>query len=229
MNILGVIPARGGSKGVARKNIRPLNGKPLIAYTVEESCKSKYLTRVIVSTDDLDISDVARKCGADVPFIRPAELATDSAPAIDVVIHALLEVEKLNKQVKYEIIVLLQPTAPFRKAEDIDGAIDLLVNNKADSVISVVSVGGHHPARMKYLERNRLIDPPFCEAYENQPRQELKPMVIRNGAIYATKRETLLRRSFKGKVSMAWIMPPERSINIDSEYDFHLAEWLGSK
>lgn len=228
MRILGVIPARGGSKGVPHKNIRPLAGKPLIVHTIEAARASR-LSRVIVSTDDESIAEVARRAGALVPFVRPADLASDSAKSMDVAIHALKTMEA-EDAIQYDAVMLLQPTTPFRSVEDINNAIDKLSGNpEADSVISVVDVEGHHPARMKYIEDGRLVDPPFVEAYENQNRQELRPMFIRNGAVYLTRRETLLQRSYKGKVSLALIMPGELSINIDTLRDFDLAEWTYGK
>jgi CMP-N,N'-diacetyllegionaminic acid synthase len=227
MKVLGIIPARGGSKGVPGKNIRPLNGKPLIVYTIEAALASR-LTDVIVSTDDDAIANVAREAGANVPFRRPAELSGDSARSIPVAQHALKFMEEVNNTV-YDAIMLLQPTAPFRTVEDINRALDILEATGADSVISVQDVEAFHPARMKYLDGDKLIDPPFCEAYENQGRQELRPMYIRNGAIYLTRRDVLLGGSYKGDDCRALIMPPERSVNIDSIHDFEYAEWVHSK
>lgn len=228
MKILGIIPARGGSKGVPGKNIKMLAGKPLVVHTIESALASA-LSSVIVTTDDDAIARVAKHAGIQVPFVRPAELASDTAKSIDVAKHALLAMEKLDSTT-YDAIMLLQPTTPFRSTSDINGAINLLMNNPdSDSVISVVDVEAHHPARMKYLKKGVLVDPPFCEDYENQNRQELTPMYIRNGAIYLTKRNTLLTNSYKGKTCHALIMPPQRSINIDTIQDFEYAEWVHQK
>lgn len=228
MKILGIVPARGGSKGVPGKNIRPLAGKPLIVHTLEAAHASG-LAQVIVTTDDPSIAAVARAAGGSVPFVRPAELATDTAKSIDVALHALQAMEQ-REGMRYDAIMLLQPTTPFRTTGDIDQAISLLEHNpEADSVISVVDVEAFHPARMKYMEGDRLIDPPFCEAYENQNRQELRPMFIRNGAIYLTRRKTLLAKSYKGDVCMGLVMPNERSINIDTLHDFEYAAWMYQK
>lgn len=225
MKVLGIIPARGGSKGVPGKNIKHLAGKPLIAYSID-AAKDSGLSKLIVSTDDEQIADVARGLGADVPFLRPDFLASDTAKSLDVSRHALLTMER-SDNVQYDAIMLLQPTTPFRTTEDINQAIELLLANPdADSVISVVDVQGHHPARVKYLEEGILIDPPFCEAYENQNRQELRPMYIRNGAIYLTKRDTLLNNSYKGNKCLGLVMSRARSSNIDTLFDFKLAEWL---
>lgn len=227
MKILGIIPARGGSKGVPGKNIKPLNGKELIAYTIETALQSK-LDDVIVSTDDVNIKNVALKYGALVPFIRPAELASDKAASIPVAIHGLQEMEKLNNTT-YDAIMLLQPTTPFRSVDDINQSIETLIESGSDSVISVKDVQANHPARMKYLVGNQLMDPPFCEEYENQNRQELETYYIRNGAIYLTRRDVLLGGSYKGKDCRAHIMPDERSVNIDNLMDFEYAEWLISR
>lgn len=228
MRILGVIPARGGSKGIPRKNIQPLGGKPLLAWTIEAARSARGLTRTILSTDDPAIAEAGRSFGVDVPFLRPAELATDRALAIPVVQHALQAVEGEERGVPYDAVMMLQPTTPFRTPGDIDQAISLLETTGADSVISVTDVGGHLPQRMKYLEDGRLVDPPFNEDYENQPRQELRPMVIKNGAIYLTRRAILLGGSFTGADCRALVMPPERSVNIDSPIDFRFAEWLAT-
>lgn len=225
MKILGIIPARGGSKGVKRKNITLLGDKPLIAYTIDAALQSK-LDRVIVSTEDDEIATIASNYGGDVPFKRPMELATDSSNSIDVAIHGLKEMERLDQEI-YDAVMYLQPTTPFRTSTDINCSIDLLKNNsEADSVISVVDVKGSHPARMKYIENGYLIDPDFCEKVENQNRQELVPMFIRNGAIYLTKKETILDASFKGERSLAHKMSFYDSINIDSSEDFEFAQWI---
>lgn len=225
MNILGVIPARGGSKGVTGKNQKDLLGKPLIQYTIEVAVKSN-LSEVIVSTDDRNIASISADLGVNVPFIRPPELSSDTAQSIDVAIHALEFMQEKNVT-KYDAVMLLQPTTPFRSFEDINNAIELLNNSSdADSVISVVDVEGHHPARMKFIKDGILVDPPFCEKVENQNRQELDKMYIRNGAVYLTKSDVILNRSYKGRKCLALLMPNSRSINIDTETDFKLAEWI---
>jgi CMP-N,N'-diacetyllegionaminic acid synthase len=226
LKILGIIPARGGSKGIPSKNIKELDGMPLIAYTIKAALNSN-LTHVIVSTDSKSIADIAISYGANVPFLRPDNLATDTASSMPVAIHGLLEMEKLY-ECQYDAVMLLQPTTPFRTTEDINNAISLLIEKETDSVISVVDVGGTHPARMKYLKEGLLIDPPFCEKKENQNRQELEPMFIRNGAIYLSKRNVLLKGTYKGDSCAALIMPNNRSVNIDTIFDFEYAEWLKS-
>ena len=228
MKILGVIPARGGSKGVPRKNIKNLGNIPLIGHTIKAALESN-IFKLVVSTEDAEIAEISLKLGANVPFKRPIQFAQDNSSSIDVAINALLETEKIYNE-QYDAIMMLQPTTPFRNKIDINNSIDILLNNSdADSVISVVNVEGHHPARMKYINNNILIDPDFCEKQENQNRQELVPMYIRNGAIYLTKRNILLQNSLKGHKSYAYIMPLERSINIDNQNDFDYAKWLLQK
>lgn len=228
MRVLGVIPARGGSKGVPRKNIVELAGKPLLGWTIDAAHQSR-LMRTILTTDDEEIAQVGKQYGVDVPFLRPLGLATDSARAIPVLLHALAECEKTDG--RYDALMMLQPTSPMRLAVDIDAAMTLLHGDPdADAVISVTPVGGHHPARMKYIEGDVLIDPPFCEAYENQPRAELRPMVIRNGAIYLVRRDVLVeQQSLKGQCCLGMVIPERRSINIDTPFDLELAAWLMSK
>jgi nickel-dependent lactate racemase/CMP-N-acetylneuraminic acid synthetase len=226
--VLAVIPARGGSKSIPKKNIKDLLGRPLIAYSIIEALRAKSLSRVIVSSDDNDILEVAKKYGAETPFIRPKELATDDALAIDVMVHAIKACEEREDK-KYDYAVMLQPTTPMRNAEDIDDALEKLVNSKADSVISVVDVGAMHPYRMKKIVNDSLVDY-ADEGVENLPRQKLHPIYIRNGAIYAAKRDVIVEeRSFKGKNCLAYVMPEERSVNIDSNIDFVLAETLMQK
>ena len=224
MKVLGVVVARGGSKGIPRKNLKKINGKPLIQYSIEAAQGSKKLTDFIVSTDQYEISEFAKLHGAKVPFMRPNQLADDVISPLFAVLHAKDFMESQGNW--YDAIMMLQPTAPFRKSEDIDGAISLLESTQSESVISVVDVGSYHPARMKFLDGDRLVDPPFCETYENQRRQELTPMYIRNGAIYLTRKHILEGKTFKGKDSRAWVMPWQRSVNLDTNEDFLYAEWL---
>ena len=220
MRVLGIIPARGGSKAIPGKNLAPLGGVPLLGWTIAAALDSR-LAWTVLSTDDPAIADAGRAAGVDVPFVRPDGLATDSARSIDVAQHALDAVESHDGP--YDAVMLLQPTTPFRTAADIDAALDLLVASGADSVISVVDVGGHHPARMKHIVDGRLIEPSYAEEVENQPRQELAPLFIRNGAIYLTRCDVLRSGSFRGSDSRALVMPEERSVNIDVPLDLLLA------
>ncbi len=222
MRVLGVIPARGGSKGVPNKNTRDLCGQPLIGYTIKAANESR-LDRAVVSTDSPELAELARAAGGDVPFLRPPELATDEARPVFAMLHALDALSEAGDP-DYDAVMMLQPTTPMRTAADINEALDILRDTGADSVISVVDVGASHPARMKYIEEGRLIDPPFCEAHENQRRQELRPMYIRNGAVYLTRTSVLRQHSFKGDDCRALVMPESRSVNIDTLGDFAHAE-----
>lgn len=225
--VLAVIPARGGSKGVLRKNIRLVCGKPLIAYTIETALAVQYLFhRIIVSTDDEEIADVARRYGAEAPFTRPADLAGDGVPMLPVLQHAVRFVE-VQDQIRLDWVFLLQPTAPLRTAEDIEAAIKLAQTGSCDSVISVVQVFAVHPILMKRIENDQLL--PYCiEEKEGTARQDYQPPAyMRNGAIYLTRRDVLLgQNSIWGSVIRPYIMPPERSVSVDSELDLKLVQLL---
>jgi CMP-N-acetylneuraminic acid synthetase len=222
-NILGIIPARGGSKEIPKKNLYPLLGKPLISYTIEAAKRANLLTKYIVSTDSEEIAKVARTYGAEVPFIRPKELAEDTALAVDVVKHAIAKMESIDK-ISYSHIVLLQPTTPLRSASDINAAIDKLIATGCDTVISVIDVGACHPARMYKISNDRLAAI-MDEGVKMRPRQELSPVYIRSGDIYACKRDVLFKKnSLIGDDSRPLIIPTERSVNIDSFGDLVLAE-----
>ncbi len=226
MRVLGIVTARGGSKGVPGKNIRPLLGKPLLQYTAEAALGAKRLTRVILSTEDKEIADVGRQCGLEVPFMRPMELARDNTPHLPVLQDAVRRLEQAGES--YDAILTLQPTNPLRLPSDIDGAIELLEKTGADSVISFVAVGEKHPARMKFVDdQGRVIDPPFAEKMEGQRRQELPKLFLREGSIYLTRRDVLMKQhSLKGRDCRAWIMPEDRACNIDQPFDLFLAEQL---
>ncbi len=228
MEILAVIPARGGSKAVPKKNIRDLGGKPLIAHTIEQALQCRMLTDVVVSSDDEQIRDVSMALGARAPFVRPAELSTDTALALPTIQHAVVEMEKLDAKT-YDYVIMLQATSPFRKIEDIEKALTMMIESKADAVISVVNVEGWHPMKMKRFDGDKLVDyqrPPI----ENPPRQILPPVYMMNGAIFATKRDVMMNRNtFQGDYCVGYIMPRERSFDIDDEYDFLFAELLLSR
>jgi CMP-N-acetylneuraminic acid synthetase len=225
-NVLAVIPARAGSKGIKNKNIIPLNGQPLITYTINAALGSKLISDTIVSTNSERIKEISIKHGVSVPFMRPEYLSTDAANAIQTMQHAVKKMENINKNV-YDYVVMLQPTSPLRKSSDIDTCINKIINTGCDSVISVMDVEGYLPERMKYLLNDKLIDPFFCESYENQPRQEIRKMFIRNGAIYACKRDILMiENSFKGNDCRAYLMTKNDSVNIDTHDDLAYAQYL---
>jgi CMP-N,N'-diacetyllegionaminic acid synthase len=226
MRVVGIITARGGSKGIPGKNVRLLCGRPLLHYTAEAAMGSRLLSRTILSTDDETIAEVGRQCGLDVPFMRPSELARDDTPTIPVLQHAVRNLEEAGDY--FDAILTLQPTNPLRRPQDIDGAIELLEKTGADAVISFVEVGDKHPARMKFIsEEGRVIDPPFAEEFEGQPRQKLPKLYLREGSIYLTRRVTLMEQSsLKGRDCRAWIIPEERACNIDTPFDLFIAEQI---
>lgn len=224
LSVLGVVPARGGSKGVPRKNIRELGGKPLIAHTLEAAQKAECLSRVVVSTDCVEIANVCEQLGADVPFLRPSEMASDTARVQDAVLHLLDQLDEV-----YTHVLLLQPTAPFRRAEDIDDAIRLAQETDADSVVSFVREETRHPYYMYTMDEAGDVPrvTPMFDYAVGTPRQEFPPVVYRNGAIYLTRTGYLRReRSFVSPDVVPFIMPEERSVNIDTEEDLLYADYL---
>ncbi len=225
--ILGITLARGGSKSIYKKNIRELCGKPLIAYTINEALKSNFLTRYIISTDDPEIKKIAEGNGAEVPFLRPADLATDKASSMVALNHAIDYAEK-EEGIKYDYVIELMCTNPLKTVKDIDSCISKLVQTGADSVIAVHKLEDDQPIRIKKIIDYRIVD--FClpEPLDSR-RQDLKPdAYIRSGAIYALKRDELMIRNsrYGTKNSRPYILPPERAVNVDTEIDFIVAESL---
>ncbi len=226
-NILSVTLARGGSKSIPKKNVTPLLGVPLIAYTVVEAKRVSFEHEYIVSTDDEEIAECARGFGAEVPFLRPADLAGDQASSAAAVIHALEWMEN-DRGKKYDIVVELMCTNPMKTSKDIDAVVEKMIATGADSVIGVTRLWDHHPMRVKKIVDDRLVD--FCvyEKPENR-RQDLQPPAyIRNGAIYAVKRDVLLETGarYGTEHSRPHEMPAEASVNIDSPIDLLIAEML---
>lgn len=225
MKILGVIPARGGSKGVPRKNIKLLGGKPLIAYTIKEALKSK-LTRVIVSTEDKEIADIAKTYGADIPFMRPAALALDGSSTIEVVLHIIDELSKKNEF--YDAICILQPTTPFRTASDIETCIMKFITSKSDSLISVREVPTHFNPHWVFVEdENNLLKIATGEREIIKNRQELPKAYCRDGTIYLTWTKVIIeQKSLYGSRVSYWINPNKNYVNIDALSDWYKAERL---
>lgn len=218
--VVGVIPARGGSKGLLRKNIRPLAGMPLIAYTIRAALQSSLLDMVVVSTEDREIAEIAAAYGAKV-VQRPNSLATDTVQNTSVVRHAM---EELGGDVSH--VVLLQPTSPLRLASDIDACLSPLLAGNARSVMTVTPVE-HHPGKTLLLTSEGEATPFTCEAHMEARRQELPQVFRQNGAVYALACDDfLISNRFILFPSRAHVMPPERSVDIDSEFDLFLAEKL---
>lgn len=216
--VLAIITARGGSKGVPKKNIRDLGGKPLIAWTIEAAKKSKFIDRIILSSDDQEIIQIAQRYGCEVPFVREASLATDTSTSMDVVIDAI------ERCPGFDWVILLQPTSPLRTAEDIDAAMEVCLSSGADSCVSVTEVE-ESPFWMYRIENSRLT--PILEPSGVSRRQDLPEIYSLNGAVYISQVKSLLeKKSFLRSDSVSYIMPRNRSVDIDTEIDFDFLEYL---
>ncbi|PKQ68848.1 CMP-N-acetlyneuraminic acid synthetase [Labilibaculum manganireducens] len=221
--ILAIIPARGGSKRLPGKNIMNLAGKPLIAWTIEAAKQSKYITDIVVSTDDDEIAKISKEYGAEVPFVRPDYLSNDTATSVDVVKHSIDFYKQMGKE--YSYIMLLQPTSPLRTVEDINGAVELLLEKKADSVISMCECK-HSPLWTNILPEDNSINNFERDELKNVRSQDLPTYYQYNGAIYITQVDRLLEEkmfSFNTN-SYAYLMSNERSIDIDTNIDKMIAE-----
>lgn len=224
--IIALIPARGGSKGLPKKNILPLLGKPLIAWTIEQALESKYLDEIIVSTDNEEIASISRKYGAKVPYLRPSELAQDSTPTIEVISHAIKFVEDRGK--KFDILVLLEPTSPLREKKDIDYSIKLLIDTEdCESVVSVSKLESSHPEFNLEIDKNGFIRKYYDKSthFNVLRRQELNNVYFFDGTIYISYISTLLRiKTFYHQKTMAYIVPKWKSLEIDDKCDFICVE-----
>jgi N-acylneuraminate cytidylyltransferase len=218
--VLGLITARGGSKGIPRKNLQDLGGRPLIAWTVTAARGSRYIDRIVVSTEDPEIAGVARQLGVEVPFERPAGLAADDTPGMDPVFHAL------GVLPGYDWVVLLQPTSPLRVAADIDACLEHCFRCAAPACISV-SEPGYSPYLTFSLDDRGRITPLLGWTHVNARRQEMPKVYALNGAVYVADVAWLLKqRSFVSADTVAYAMPPERSIDIDTPADLKAARGL---
>ena len=226
--VIAIIPARGGSKGLPGKNIKAMNGKPLIWYTINSAKKSKFVDKIIVSTDDNEVAKISKKYGAEIPFMRPKELARDDSLAIDNYIYTI---DRLNKKFNYGIVefIILQPTSPLRTSLDIDTAIQIFEEKKADSVISISEVI-HPPIWSKRIDEKGILRNYFNIEIGNKNRQEIKKVYMPNGAIFVFKFSLLKEKySYYSDKTYPYVMPLERSIDIDSKLDFEFAEYLLKK
>ncbi|MBI3951349.1 MAG: acylneuraminate cytidylyltransferase family protein [Acidobacteria bacterium] len=229
MNILGLIPARGGSKAIPHKNIAPLAGRPLLAYTCEAARASRCLTRVVLSTDDEQIAEIGCHCGVEAPFLRPRQLARDDTSTVLVAQHAIQWLMKFQDW-QTDVLVLLQPTSPLRRTQQIDEAVNLFLQSRADTVVSVVEVP-HHYSPYSIM---RLVDG-FLQDFWQEPlpfdryrRQNLPVLYARNGpAILVTQVELITEQgSFYGPRVIPYEMAEEDSVDIDTPHDLELAAWL---
>jgi CMP-N-acetylneuraminic acid synthetase len=226
--ILAITLARGGSKSIKKKNIYKINGKPLLYYTIKEAKKSKLITRYLVSTDDKEIQTIAKKYGAEAPFLRPKNLSGDKASAAKADLHALKWAEK-DEEKKYDFIVELMATNPLKTHKDIDNVLKKIIKSRAESVIGVVKLEDHHPLRIKKLVNGKIknFNKTLIEIPEGE-RQDLRPVAyIRNGSIYACRRDMLVKgKRYGTKNSLAYIMDDNNSVNIDTKRDLLLAKIL---
>lgn len=222
--ILCVIPARGGSKGVPGKNVKLLGGKPLIAHTIAHADGSKLIDRTIVSTEDKQIARAAKKYGAELPFVRPAELAADKSSTIDVLLHAI-EWMELKEKYDFDILVLLHATTPFRSSEDIDNSIKLLVDKKADNVFTVTEAHRNPYFNMVELANNGRAK--LSKKGRFMTRQSAPKVYDMNSSIYVWRKDMLKRgKSSFLKKTLVYVMPKERSLDIDDQYDFKIAKLI---
>ncbi len=225
IRVLAIIPARSGSKGLPGKNVRHLHGKPLLAWSIEAGQHSKCLDRIIVSTDDATIADIAREWGAETPCLRPAELAQDDTSSMAVVFHIL---EWLAKHEQYvpDATMLLQPTSPLRTAHDIQSALQLYTAKHADGVVSVSPVT-KHPLWMKVLDAEGRLNDFIAQEQPITSRQALPPVYALNGAIYLASSKVLTKyQTWYTQQTYGYVMPVERSLDIDSAWDWHIVEIL---
>ena len=226
MRVLGLIPARGGSKGIPGKNIRMLCGKPLLQYTAEAALAARRLSLVILSTDDREIAEVGRCCGLVVPFIRPTDLARDDTPTLPVVRHAVAFLEERGE--RFDAVCLLQPTNPTRRSEDIDGCIDLLEASDADAVLTVLPVPHeYNPHWVYFLDEEGRLSLSTGESEPVARRQALPAAFHREGSVYVTRRECIMElNSLYGRRLIGYEVNPHTSVNIDGPVDWERAETL---
>lgn len=214
-SVLGIIPARGGSKGVPRKNVRLLAGKPLLAWTIEAGTAATCIDRLILSSEDPEIIDVAREYGCEVPFVRPAGLASDDAPGMAPVMHAM---DALGE--RFDYVVLLQPTSPLRTAEDIDAAARRCLDVPAPACVSV-SLAAESPYWMFTIDDRSLLRLLVPQEKVVERRQELPDAYVLNGAVYVSEWEHVAQHgTFMTPQTVAYVMPQDRSYEIDTELDF---------
>ena len=219
--ILAVIPARGGSKGIKDKNITELAGRPLLQWTIDAAIKSRYIDRFLLSSDDPQIQSVAESLGCEVPFTRAAHLATDEASTIDVILDVL------ERVAGFDVVVLLQPTSPFRTAEDIDSCLELMMRDGAPAVVSLCAVKDH-PALVFQLQNDKKITPFLSSPRgESLRRQDLPAAFTLNGAVYASDIPWFIKnRTFTATEAVGYVMPESRSIDIDDAQDLFIAQQL---
>jgi len=226
MKILGIIPARRGSKRISGKNMKSLCGKPLTQYVIESTLHSSLLDNIVISSDDLDVLELAEQFNGIIPIRRPDELATDSSPAVDYVIHALDWMKK-NKGQTFDIVAIIQPTSPLTLVQDIDATIQLLLNDdSADSAVSVVRLNQiTHPFKLKII-KEQWLKPFLKEEKIILQADELPDVYTRNGSVYVARINNIEKGIIAGEKCLAHTMPEERSIDINEPIDLEFAEFL---
>lgn len=223
---LAIIPARGGSKGIPRKNIKNINGKPLIQYTIDEAKGSKYLDKIIVSTDDEEIAEVALHCGAEVPFLRPKELAQDGSKTIDTLIHVLKELNSMMDN--YNYLVLLQPTQPMRKSWHIDEAIESIIEKDEESLVSV-SLVNENPILTRTINKYGTLEK-ILNINSTVRRQDFPKYYKVNGAIYINKIDSNFNENTSlNDNKLAYVMDKAYDVDIDEEIDIEMFELMLNK
>lgn len=227
MKVLGIIPARGGSKRVPGKNKKFFCGKPLVTYTIETAIKTKLIDRVVVNTDDDDILNIASNYKEILAIKRPSSISQDRSPAIDYVFQTMKKMNSLGDF--YDIVVILQPTSPLTIPQDIDNTIKLLIESKAQSAVSVMKLDhAIHPVKMKIMNGNKLS--PFLEEENGRMAEHELPIIyVRNCSVYASTIDTIEKGIIIGNDCRGYIMPFERSIDINNQIDFDFAEFLYNK
>tara|TARA_B100001093_G_scaffold519205_1_gene607126 strand:+ start:396 stop:1133 length:738 start_codon:yes stop_codon:yes gene_type:complete len=228
MRCLALITARAGSVRLPKKNLMSFNGRPLIEWTVKAAHGvGDMVSRFVVSTDCIETAKVCQALGCDVPFMRPADLSSSSANSLDVVRHCIHHLETVDGDNPYDWILLLQPTSPLRTSEDILAALKIAQHEDVTSVIGVCEVVDSHPQKLKTISGNRLKSY-VGQTFQQVRSQDLSPTVYRtNGAIYLTRRDIIMeRQEFYGEQPAPLIMPPDRSIDIDTEFDFYMASQI---
>ena len=222
MSNIALIPARGGSKGIYRKNIKIFNSKPLIYWSIKTALESKYIDRVIVSTNDEEIAQISRSFSAEVPFMRPEIFAEDDSPSINTVIHALKNLPDVDN------VLLMQPTSPLRRVIDIEGIFKMRSKFNSDSAVSLTETDKHPDLFFKIDTKNRIKQ--FSDKLQFLPRQLYPKNFILNGALYlSTSKSILDNNSFISSNTVGYIMPREYSIDIDTQLDWEIAEFLMKK
>lgn len=227
MNILAIIPARSGSKGLKDKNIKLINGKPLIAWSIYQVLASKYVSQVYVSTDSQTIADIAKSYGAQIPFIRPSHLAEDDTPTSEVILHTIDELAKLGKVFSH--VMLIEPTSPLRETSDIDAAVEELSNKSfAKSIVGISKVESQHPSFCVSLTSDNLLR--SKNDFIVLRRQDIEELYFYEGSIYLSEIDTYIeKRNFYHEHTLGYIMPKYKSFEIDDEIDFDIVEMLMKK